>query len=202
MGCLRAGGARDVHSHLDGRLHAGVHRDDVRGVAAERTCVGLADRGRPAGALDDALPPGATARMARAPHDRRARRRLLADRRRCCGRADARHAHPSWIVGVRVSLIAEHLDEGRRRTLDLLAPFDDTFLEAQHSPIMSPLVWDLAHVGNYEDLWLVRALGGRAVAPQHDDLYDAFRHPRADRPSLSLLSPAAARSYITEVRDE
>jgi len=100
-----------------------------------------------------------------------------------------------------MSVIADQLAEGRQRTLDLLAPFDDAFLDAQHSPIMSPLVWDLAHVGNYEDLWLVRALGGTAVAPQHDDLYDAFRHPRADRPALPLLSPSDARSYISEVRD-
>ena len=28
---------------------------------------------------------------------------------------------------------------------------------------MSPLVWDLAHIGNYEELWLLRDLGGRAA---------------------------------------
>ena len=100
-----------------------------------------------------------------------------------------------------MSLIAQQLDEGRTRTLDLLAAFDDDFLTTQHSSLMSPLVWDLAHVGNYEDLWLVRALGHDGVAPQIDDLYDAFRHPRRDRPSLPLLDPPAARAYIDEVRD-
>ena len=35
-------------------------------------------------------------------------------------------------------------------------------LRRQHSPLMSPLVWDLALVGNYEDQWLLRAL---AVLP-------------------------------------
>ena len=54
------------------------------------------------------------------------------------------------------------LEAGRQRTFDLLEPFDDDFLRAQHSPLMSPLVWDLAHVGNYEELWLVRSLGGDA----------------------------------------
>jgi iron(II)-dependent oxidoreductase len=101
-----------------------------------------------------------------------------------------------------MSLITERLQEGRQRTLDLLAPFDDEFLTAQHSPLMSPLAWDLAHVGNYEDLWLVRALGGDAIAPQIDDMYDAFQHPRADRPALPLLSPVDARDYVTKVRDE
>jgi iron(II)-dependent oxidoreductase len=100
-----------------------------------------------------------------------------------------------------VSLIVDRLEEGRRRTLALLAPFDDDFLIAQHSPLMSPLAWDLAHIGNYEDQWLVRALGEAGVGPEHDDLYDAFRHPRPDRPSLPLLRPAEARAYIGEVRD-
>jgi iron(II)-dependent oxidoreductase len=97
--------------------------------------------------------------------------------------------------------IASALEEGRRRTLDLLAPFDDDFLRAQHSMLMSPLVWDLAHVGNYEEIWLVRSLGGDALRPDLDDLYDAFRHPRAGRPALPLLSPDEARSYIAAVRE-
>ena len=53
------------------------------------------------------------------------------------------------------------------------------------SPLMSPLVWDLAHIGNYEELWLLRALDGRAaIDPALDDLYNAFEHPRWKRPSL------------------
>jgi gamma-glutamyl hercynylcysteine S-oxide synthase len=100
-----------------------------------------------------------------------------------------------------MSVIAEHLDAARTRTVELLTPFDDAFLTEQHSPLMSPLAWDLAHIGNYEDLWLVRALGGDGVGPEHDDLYDAFRHPRADRPALPLLPPAQARAYVDQVRD-
>ena len=68
---------------------------------------------------------------------------------------------------------------------------------------MSPLVWDLAHVGNYEELWLLRAAAGREpMRPEIDGLYDAFEHPRAERPSLPLLPPAEARSYIGTVRAE
>jgi len=96
---------------------------------------------------------------------------------------------------------AEALEAVRRRSLDLLAPLDEVSLVRQHSPLMSPLVWDLAHVGNYEDLWLLRAAAGRpGVNPELDDLYDAFRHGRADRPALPLLGPVEARRYIGEVR--
>jgi iron(II)-dependent oxidoreductase len=66
---------------------------------------------------------------------------------------------------------------------------------------MSPLIWDLAHIGNYEEQWLLReAAGAPAVDASLDDIYDAFRHPRPNRPSLPLLGPVEARRYIAEVR--
>ncbi len=96
---------------------------------------------------------------------------------------------------------ADELEAVRRRSLELLAPLDEAALTRQHSRLMSPLVWDLAHVGNYEDLWLVRAAGGQAgVEPALDGMYDAFRHVRADRPALPLLGPADARRYLSQVR--
>ncbi|MDQ3898540.1 MAG: SUMF1/EgtB/PvdO family nonheme iron enzyme, partial [Actinomycetota bacterium] len=97
--------------------------------------------------------------------------------------------------------MAKDLEAVRRRSLDLLDPLDDDGLRRQHSPLMSPLVWDLAHVGNYEELWLLREAAGAApIDPSLDDLYDAFRHPRPNRPALPLLGPAEARRYIAEVR--
>nr|WSW65064.1 ergothioneine biosynthesis protein EgtB [Streptomyces sp. NBC_00995] len=89
----------------------------------------------------------------------------------------------------------------RERTGILTGSVDDHELTAQHSPLMSPLVWDLAHIGNQEELWLLRGVAGReAMRPEIDGLYDAFEHPRASRPSLPLLAPAEARSYASEVR--
>lgn len=97
--------------------------------------------------------------------------------------------------------VAGELDASRRRTLALLEPLADDDLRRQHSALMSPLVWDLAHVGNYEDIWLLRGLGHEGVGEQYDHMYDAFRHPRPDRPRLPLLGPDDARSYISSVRD-
>ncbi|MER7901755.1 ergothioneine biosynthesis protein EgtB [Streptomyces sp. NPDC095614] len=89
----------------------------------------------------------------------------------------------------------------RERTALLTDSVDDHELTAQHSPLMSPLVWDLAHIGNQEELWLLRAVGGReAMRPEIDGLYDAFEHSRASRPSLPLLAPAEARTYAADVR--
>ena len=96
--------------------------------------------------------------------------------------------------------VSAELEQARARSLGLLEPLPPDALVRQHSPLMSPLVWDLAHVGNYEDLWLVRALGAEAIRPDLDDIYDAFRHPRPNRPTLPLLGPADARTYIADVR--
>lgn len=91
--------------------------------------------------------------------------------------------------------------DARERTALLTDSVDDRELTAQHSPLMSPLVWDLAHIGNQEELWLLRAVGGReAIRPEIDGLYDAFEHSRASRPSLPLLPPAEARAYAADVR--
>jgi DinB family protein len=99
--------------------------------------------------------------------------------------------------------VAAQLDRARNRTTLLTETVDDTDLVRQHSPLMSPLVWDLAHVGNQEELWLVRDVGGREpVRRDIDELYDAFKHPRGDRPALPLLSPAEARAYVHQVRDK
>jgi iron(II)-dependent oxidoreductase len=38
------------------------------------------------------------------------------------------------------------------------------------------------------------------LPPEVDALYDAFKHPRAERPSLPLLPPVEARAYDHEVR--
>ncbi|WP_420121021.1 ergothioneine biosynthesis protein EgtB [Nakamurella sp.] len=100
--------------------------------------------------------------------------------------------------------IVEDLARARRRTGLLTDAVDDDDLVRQHSRLMSPLVWDLAHIGNQEELWLLRDVGGRdPLLPETvDQLYDAFQHPRADRPALPLLDPAQSRRYVGEVRDK
>ncbi|MGC9669573.1 ergothioneine biosynthesis protein EgtB [Planosporangium sp. 12N6] len=99
--------------------------------------------------------------------------------------------------------VAAELERTRARTALLTDAVGDDDLVRQHSPLMSPLVWDLAHVGNQEELWLVRDVGGRdPVRRDIDELYDAFRHPRRDRPRLPLLGPAEARRYVRTVRDK
>ena len=74
------------------------------------------------------------------------------------------------------------LDAARQRTLALVEGLDDDAMTRVHSPIMSPLVWDLAHIAAYEDLWLGHRLAGlELLRADLAELYDAFETPRALR---------------------
>lgn len=97
--------------------------------------------------------------------------------------------------------IAMQLERARAATDGLLEPLSDADLVQQFSPLLSPLVWDYAHIGYYEELWLLRRLGGRPpLARAHDELYDAFKHARAERGELPILDPRQARAYNADVR--
>jgi iron(II)-dependent oxidoreductase len=99
--------------------------------------------------------------------------------------------------------IAAELTRTRLRSAALTEAVDEPELVRQHSPLMSPLVWDYAHIANQEEIWLVRDVGGReAVRADIDHMYDAFKNPRAKRPSLPLLSPTQTRAYASQVRDK
>jgi iron(II)-dependent oxidoreductase len=94
------------------------------------------------------------------------------------------------------------LDDARRHTLALVEGLSAEQLERVHSPIMSPLVWDLAHIAAYEDLWLGHRLGGQPLLhPELARLYDAFETPRAIRGEIEALGPEQAREYMREVRE-
>lgn len=97
--------------------------------------------------------------------------------------------------------VAAELERARARTRELLSRCSDEDLVRQPSPILSPIMWDLAHIAWFEELWLVRRVGRRAAArPDLDGLYDAFAHERADRGTLPLLSPEQAWQYSADVR--
>ena len=69
-------------------------------------------------------------------------------------------------------------------------------------PILSPLVWDLGHIANFEELWLTQQIGGRE--PLRGELgrfYDAIENPRATRNELPILRGDECLAYIADVRE-
>ena len=93
------------------------------------------------------------------------------------------------------------LEDVRRRTVALVEDLDDQVMHRSLGPVLSPLVWDLAHIAAYEDLWCVHRLGGEPLL--HSDLaetYDAFDTPRSKRTQIELLDRPATQAYLDDVR--
>src|SRR4051794_874426 len=98
--------------------------------------------------------------------------------------------------------LLDALQAVRRRTLDLVGHLSPEDLERQVDPIMSPLVWDLAHIAAYEDLWLVHRFAGEPLLrPDLAARYDAFETPRAVRGDIELLDTDGAYAYLEAVRE-
>jgi iron(II)-dependent oxidoreductase len=96
----------------------------------------------------------------------------------------------------------DRLERAREQTLALVAAVSDADLERVHSPLLSPLVWDLGHIAAFEDLWLAHRRGGLALLrPELARVYDAFETPRADRGELPYLRRAEAERYLAGVRE-
>lgn len=97
---------------------------------------------------------------------------------------------------------AAALADARERTLALVAPVADDDLDRVHSPLMSPLVWDLGHIAAFEDLWLcVRAGGLEPLRPDLMVVYDASETPRAERGDIPYLRRDDALEYMEAVRE-
>lgn len=97
--------------------------------------------------------------------------------------------------------IAALLAEARERTIALIAPLGDELLNRVYSELLSPLAWDLGHIANFEELWLVQTVGDRK--PLHGELgrfYDAIENPRKERGELPILRDEELRAYLDDVR--
>jgi iron(II)-dependent oxidoreductase len=84
----------------------------------------------------------------------------------------------------------------------LVEPVSDEDMDRVLNPLMSPLVWDLAHIAAFEELWLCHRVGG--FEPVHPDLlqvYDALETPRAVRGDVPHLDLAGALRYLDQVRE-
>ncbi|MEX0980125.1 MAG: ergothioneine biosynthesis protein EgtB [Gemmatimonadota bacterium] len=107
------------------------------------------------------------------------------------------------------------LSEARSYTLRLIDPLTEEELRAQHDSLMSPMIWDLGHIGHFEEVWLLeksRAAAGAGVgfgggeAPRDaaDEglrgIYNPFQHPRATRDRLPLPARADALAYLEQIR--
>jgi iron(II)-dependent oxidoreductase len=92
------------------------------------------------------------------------------------------------------------LEQVRAQTLRLLAPVSDDDAEAQHDPLMSPLVWDLGHIAAFEALWLLENVAGEIRFAEMPGVYNPFEHPRRERGALALPARRAVLDSMQRTR--
>jgi gamma-glutamyl hercynylcysteine S-oxide synthase len=98
--------------------------------------------------------------------------------------------------------LAADLEEARRRTEDLLRPLSEEQLTTQYDALMSPPVWDYAHIGVFEELWLVQRLSGAQLLDEGlMHVYNPLETPRVARGRARLMGRTETARYRDAVRD-
>lgn len=98
--------------------------------------------------------------------------------------------------------IAAKLAEARERTLSLVEGLSDEDLLRQHSPLMSPILWDIGHIAHFEQLWLTQNLDGPIEFSEMPGLYNPFEHPRATRAGLPLPPLEKMIDTLEQIREK
>lgn len=99
--------------------------------------------------------------------------------------------------------LKSRLDAIRGRTYRMTDPLDDDDVHKQFNTLMSPIVWDMGHVANFEEYWLLRELDGRRPHDENlDEVYNPFDNPRWVRADLPILDRTEATRYLDDVRGD
>ena len=95
------------------------------------------------------------------------------------------------------------LSAQRARTVQIVAPLSKADLTQQHSPLMSPIAWDLGHIADFERQWLLSGTpGSEPPSAEPTPIYDALMTPRAGRSELPLPAVSEVWGRLRSVRKQ
>ncbi len=101
-----------------------------------------------------------------------------------------------------VDELIEQVRDARRATLELVADLDDEQLLGPQLGIVNPLLWEIGHVGWFQEKFALRELYGQApIREDGDALWDSIAIPHDDRWDLALPPREETVAYLKEVRD-
>src|SRR6266849_5676131 len=96
--------------------------------------------------------------------------------------------------------LVEALVDTRTRELELLSDLTDDQLWGPKTRIIEPPLWEMGHVGWFQERWILRNLDHLTpLNSKADSLYDSFNITNAQRWDIPLLSRAETLGYITAV---
>jgi iron(II)-dependent oxidoreductase len=98
------------------------------------------------------------------------------------------------------SELAQNLLDARQRELEVLSGLTDEQMYGSKMRIIEPPIWEMGHVGWFQERWILRNLYGEALLWSNaDTLYDSFNIPNVERWDLAFPSHQETLSYITDI---
>ncbi len=98
-------------------------------------------------------------------------------------------------------LIAQ-LRDARKRELELFSDLTEEQLVGPAMPDIEPPLWEVGHVGWFQERWILRRLdGAEPLSPEADQLYDSFNIANARRWTLHFPSRNETLNYLAVVLD-
>lgn len=99
--------------------------------------------------------------------------------------------------------IIDRLINTRKRELDLISDLTAEQMLGPAMRIIEPPIWELGHVGWFQDRWILQHLDQQLPVDENaDSLYDSFNIPNKERWELSFPSRGQTIEYITNILDQ
>src|SRR2546426_923189 len=111
-----------------------------------------------------------------------------------------RHAMITPEAATTSDALLEALPDARRVELALLDDLTDAQMLGTRAHFVEPPIWEMGHVGWFQEYWLLRRLDGAdPLLPGADDIYDSFNVSYTRRWDHRFPSRASTRADIAEV---
>src|SRR5437868_3628656 len=92
------------------------------------------------------------------------------------------------------------LTDARNVELEIFRGIADSQLLGRQAHFLEPPIWEMGHVGWFQEYWLLRHLdGAEPLLPGSDAIYDAFNVSYTRRWDHAFPTRRATLDYITEV---
>lgn len=100
------------------------------------------------------------------------------------------------------AFLLDALLDARSVELQLLNDLTDAQMLGTRAHFLEPPIWEMGHVGWFQEYWILRHLDGRApLLPGSDRIYDAFNVPYRQRWDHRYPSRRQSLEYISSVLD-
>ncbi len=101
---------------------------------------------------------------------------------------------------LRADALADALVDARRVQLELLEDLDDSQMIGRRAHFLEPPIWEMGHVGWFQEAWLLRHLAGaEPLLAGSDEIYDSFYVSYRHRWDHRYPSRAETARFIGEV---